>query len=317
MRKKIFAFFAALILLLSLGACSSDDAVDSKQPTDPPAQNTDSEPSQEPSPATSTPAPVEKLEEAGTLGDYAVEIHGFELAKDYSGNPAIIISYTFTNNGENATSGMVALSDIAYQNGVELDTAIISGNDIGSNNMKDVKTGVSIELQAAFLLSSETAPVEYEVSEFASFSDEKLGKTFEIAEGGETVLAVAPSGPVSGTLGDYDVSVVSHRLSKDYKDAPAIIVTFGFTNNGDDSSNFLTAISCKAFQDGVQLGTAIMRGEDSGNGGSQLRNIKPGVGIEVSVAYLLTSDTSPVELEIEEFFSFSGDKIEDSIDITQ
>ena len=145
LQKKIFAFFAALILLLSLGACSSDDAVDSKQPTDPPAQNTDSR-----------------------------------------------FSPTFHRRKRQIQRLHIP--------------------------------------QVRFRWKAKKPP-----------------------EGGETVLAVAPSGPVSGTLGDYDVSVVSHRLSKDYKDAPAIIVTFGFTNNGDDSSNFLTAISCKAFQDGVQL----------------------------------------------------------------
>lgn len=315
MKKKFLAFAAASVLLLSLSACASGDVAESNQPTEPPAQNTQAEPSQDPHPATPAPAPAEALEAAGALGDYAVEIHEFELTSDYSGNSAVIISYSFTNNAEEAISGMVALSDIAYQNGVQLDTAIITDRDIGSDNMKDIKTGASIELQAAFLLSSNTAPVEFEVSEFASFSDKKLGKTFEIAEGGETVLTAAPSGSVSGALGDYDVSVVSHKLSKDYQDASAVVVTLGFTNNGNKVSNFMTAISCKAFQDGVQLDTAIITGDDGGNGSSQLRNVKPGAGTEVSVAYLLTSDTSPVELEIEELFSLSGDKVETVIDI--
>ena len=318
MKKKVVALMLSATLTLSLAACGdTGTTTESKAPSEPPVQNTQNEPSLDPQPATPVPAPIEALEESGALGDFGVDIHEFELVEDYNGNPAIIISYSFTNNGEDTTSGMVALSDIAYQNGVQLDTAIITGRDIGSNNMKDIKTGASIELQAAFLLSSNTAPVEFEVSEFASFSDKKLGKTFEIAEGGETVLTAAPSGSVSGALGDYAVSVVSHKLSKDYQDAPAVVVTLGFTNNGNKASNFMTAISCKAFQDGVQLDTAIITGDDSGSGESQLRNVKPGAGVEVSVAYLLTSDTSPVEFEVEEFLSFSGDKIEASIDITQ
>lgn len=239
------------------------------------------------------------------------------MSKDYSDAPAIIVSYTFTNNGEEAASGMVSLSATAYQNGVQLETAIVSGQDIGEEQMKEIKQGASIELKSAFTLLSETAPVEFEISEFASFSNEKLGKTFQISESGETVLAVAPTGEVSGDLGDYTVSVVSHKLSKDYQGASAVIVSLGFTNNGKDTDNFMGSISCKAFQDGVQLETAIITGEDSGSGESQMKNVRPGAGIEVSVAYVLTSDTSPVELEIEEFMSFSSDKIETSIDITK
>lgn len=315
MKQKIFALFVTLTMLFPLTACTSDEAPGSTSPTTEPPQTTQGEPSQAIQPTEPTPAQV--LEASGTLGNYAVEIHDSELVDDYSGNPAIVISYSFTNNAEEATSGMVALSDIAYQNGIQLDAAIVTNRDVGTDKMKDIKTGASIELQAAFSLTSETAPVEFEVSELVSFSDEKLGKTFEIAEGGKTVLAVAPSGSVSGSLGDYNISVVSHKLSKDYQDAPAIIITLGFTNNGAKAANFMTSTTCKAFQDGVQLNTAIITGEDSGNGSSQLRNVKPGAGTEVSVAYLLTSDTSPVELEIEGFLSFSSDKVETSIDITQ
>lgn len=315
MKKKILASALSLIVLFALSACSVEDSTSSKQPDSTPYQATQDDPIQTVQPT--EPASAETLEEAGALGDYAVEIHDSELTKDYNGNPAIIISYSFTNNAEDAISGMVALSNIAFQNGVQLDTAIITGRDIGTDQMKDIKTGATIELQAAFLLTSDTAPVEFEVSELISFSSEKLGKIFEISEGGETVLSVAPSGSISGTLGDYNVSVVSHKLSKDYQDAPAVIVTLGFTNNGNDNANFMTAISCKAFQDGVQLDTAILTGDDGGNGASQLRNVKPGAGTEVSVAYLLTSDVSPIEFEIEEYISFSGDKIETSFDIAQ
>lgn len=311
--KKMIAFALAGAMALSLTACGTPNSEkESKAPEEEQSEAVESMP--EPSPK---PTPVENLESSGALGDYSVDIHDFELSEDYNGEPAIIVSYTFTNDGADATSGMAALTDTAYQNGVQLDTAIITGQDIGQDQMKDIKTGASIELKAAFLLASETAPVEFEVSELLSFSDEKLGKTFQIAEGGETVLSVAPSGSVAGDLGDCSVSVVSHKLSDDYEGKPAVVITFGFTNNGSKSTNFMTSISCKAFQDGVQLESAIITGEDSGNSTSQMRNVKPGAGTDVSAAYLLTSDTSPVELEIEEFMSFSNEKIETSIDIAE
>lgn len=309
--KKILSIMLAGAMVLSLASCGSTGSDGSGgDEANAPGEVMDNTP--EPSKA---PAPAKKLEESGSIGDYQIEIHDFELSQDYNGASAIIIGYTFTNNGDEATSGMVALSEIAYQNGVQLDTAVITGQGIGEDKMKDIKTGASIDLKSAFLLTSETAPVEFEVSEFMSLSDERLGKTFQIADGGETVLSVAPSGSVSGTLGNYVVSVVSHKLSEDYEGNPAVVVTFGFTNNGDEASNFMTSLSYKAFQDGVQLESAVITGDDSGNGDSQMRNVKPGAGTEVSAAYLLTSSTSPVELEIEEFMSFSDEKIETTIDI--
>lgn len=318
--KKCLALMLAAALALSLAACGGSGQGRESDPPGSPSQAADrtSEPaiptpSATPAPAT---APVEQLEGSGTLGDYAAEIHGFELSEDYSGAPAILVSYTFTNNAEEAASGMVSLSATAYQNGVQLETAIVSEQDIGADQMKEIKQGASIELSSAFVLLSETAPVEFELSEAFSFSEEKLGKTFQISQGGVTVLSVAPTGDVSGDLGDHTVSVVSHKLSKDYQGAAAIVVSLGFTNNGTDTDNFLGSISCKAFQDGVELETAILSDEDSGNGESQLKNVRPGAGIEVSVAYVLTSDTSPVELELEELFGFSDDKIETSIDLT-
>lgn len=319
MKKRIIPILLAGTLMLSLSACG-DAGKDAG--SNPPSGAQESvtapatEPTVEPSPSSPEPAPSETLEESGTIGDYGVEIHDFELAQDYAGENAIIVSYTFTNNGAETVSGMVALSGTAYQNGVQLDTAVITGQDIGGDQMKDIKTGASIELKSAFLLTSDTAPVEFEISKLMDFSGEKLGKTFQIAEGGETVLSVAPSGGVSWDLGNYTVSVVSYKLSKDYQDAPAVVVLLGFTNNSKDTGNYMSSIICKAFQDGVELENAIMSGEDVGVGESQLRNVKPGAGTAVSVAYLLTSDTSPVELEIEEFMSFSA-KIETSLDIAK
>jgi len=68
----------------------------------------------------SLPNPEPVLESAGSLGDYAVDIKDATLTKDYKGNPAIVITYSYTNNGDDAKSAMVALRNVAYQNGVQL-----------------------------------------------------------------------------------------------------------------------------------------------------------------------------------------------------
>jgi len=210
---------------------------------------------------------------------------------------------------------MFALSYKAYQNGVQLDSAIIMDNSVynADDLMKDVQPGASIDVVAAYSLSSETAPVEFEVEEIISFSDEMLGKTFEIAEGGVTELSVAPGSDTAQTIDDYAVSIISYKIGEDYQGKKAIIFDLGFTNNGDKATSFALAIDFSAFQDGVELETAILHDDDLS--GSSIRDVKPGAGIETMAAFVLTNDTSPVEIEIKPFLSFSSDEIKTEINI--
>ena len=210
---------------------------------------------------------------------------------------------------------MFALSYKAYQNGVQLDSAIIMDNSVynADDLLKDVQPGASIDVVAAYSLSSETAPVEFEVEEIISFSDEMLGKTFEIAEGGVTELSVAPGSDTAQTIDDYAVSIISYKIGEDYQGKKAIIFDLGFTNNGDKATSFALAIDFSAFQDGVELETAILHDDDLS--GSSIRDVKPGAGIETMAAFVLTNDTSPVEIEIKPFLSFSSDEIKTEINI--
>lgn len=315
--KRVFALLLCTMLVLSLAACGEPV----KTPDSPPAQQQETPAATQKSTQPTVPTEAEtepqaaSLETAGDLGDYHVEITGFELANDYEGKPAIVVGYTYTNNGAESAVPAWSVHAIAYQNGVQLDTAIIGDDSVldAADQLKEIQTGASIEIKEAYLLSSDTAPVEFEIAELISFDDTKLGETFEIADGGVTTLSAAPAGDPTKDLGDYTVSVVSYKRSQDYEGTPAIIVTLGFTNNGDKTSSFATSMSCKAFQDGVELDTAIITGEDSGNGESQMRYVKPGAGISVTVAFVLSSETSPVSLEIEEIFNYAGEKIEAAI----
>lgn len=198
---------------------------------------------------------------------------------------------------------------------MQLDSAIIMDNSVynADDLMKDVQPGASIDVVAAYSLSSETAPVEFEVEEIISFSDEMLGKTFEIAEGGVTELSVAPGSDTAQTIDDYAVSIISYKIGEDYQGKKAIIFDLGFTNNGDKATSFALAIDFSAFQDGVELETAILHDDDLS--GSSIRDVKPGAGIETMAAFVLTNDTSPVEIEIKPFLSFSSDEIKTEINI--
>lgn len=116
--------------------------------------------------------------------DYAVTIDGCEVAQDYQGNPAIVVTYTWTNNSDKATSFMVAIDDAAFQNGVELDSAILSFTDDRfdtNSTMNEVQPGATQTVQQAFLLDDQS-DVRVECTELISFSDALLAEaTFAVA----------------------------------------------------------------------------------------------------------------------------------------
>lgn len=117
------------------------------------------------------------------LGDYSVVIDSCRLSTSWDDEPIIIVKYVFTNNGEDSASFFSSLNDKAYQNGVGLNrcyTAIDSANYSEDNQTKDIKKGASLEVEVAYRLNDTTTDVEIEVSEFISFSDKKITKTFSI-----------------------------------------------------------------------------------------------------------------------------------------
>lgn len=120
----------------------------------------------------------------GALGDYKIEIKDATLTEDYAGKPALVVTYSFTNNSDTEQSFMVAVSDQAYQDGVQLQTTVPAfGSDIDtSSQMSNIKPGATIEVPAIYSLSNTTSDVEVEVSELISLSDAKVVKTFSIAQ---------------------------------------------------------------------------------------------------------------------------------------
>ena len=117
------------------------------------------------------------------LGDYAVEIKSARLSEDYEGKPAVIITYGFTNNGDDEAAMYTSLTDKVYQEGIECEQAYFmadSANYNSDNQSKSIKKGVTLDVEVAYKLNNTDSPVEVEVSEFISFSDKKVTKTFEI-----------------------------------------------------------------------------------------------------------------------------------------
>lgn len=131
--------------------------------------------------------------------------------------------------------------------------------------------------------------------------------------------AKADSASDNGTLGKYTVAIESARLSKDYKGNPVVVVKYKFTNNGDEATAFMTAVSGKAFQDGVELPIAVVdsTSDKKYNSEDSLKQIKKGASIEVEQGYSLSNKTSKIEVEASELVSFSGEKLTKDFDATK
>lgn len=119
--------------------------------------------------ATATPA----------ASDYEVTIDGVTMGTDYQGAPAAIVTYTWTNNSDKATSFAVALMAKCFQNGVQCETAIVT--DLDSNYMTEIKPGASTTVQLGYVVP-DTSDITVEVTKLISFSNDVLAeKTFSLA----------------------------------------------------------------------------------------------------------------------------------------
>lgn len=159
----------AAVFALCLTGCSGEPTESGGQP----AQSNAVE--------TTSPAPENEQTGAGSLGDYSVEILSARKSTDYEDKDAIIIRYNFTNNSDEAASFMFATQSKAFQDGVELEMAMMMDDTYNSQDLtKEIKPGASIEVEKAFVLNGDS-PVEAEVTELISFDDEeKIEKTFDL-----------------------------------------------------------------------------------------------------------------------------------------
>lgn len=187
MKKKLTLFCALLAMILALSACGGDSGSKDSYKEDTKKETTETKTdTAESKPEEKEPekAPSGKMEKSGDLGDYHVEIKDAFLTKDYEGHPAMVVTYAWTNNSDETTSAMVSVSEKAFQDGVQLDTAIlmsVEGYESGTS-MKDVRPGTTIDIQCAYILTSETSVVEFEITEWISFNDNMVTSNFDPAE---------------------------------------------------------------------------------------------------------------------------------------
>lgn len=105
--------------------------------------------------------------------------------------------------------------------------------------------------------------------------------------------------------GKYNIGILSVSKTKDYEGKDAVVVNFRYTNNSEETKSFMLAVASKAFQNNVELESAIVMSNNSYSSENQLKDVKPGGTIEVQKAFVL-QDNSPVTVEVGPLFSFSS-----------
>lgn len=178
MKREYVALLMSCVLAGSLGlfGCSSESSTENEGDESSGSQTVEASQAEESS-------EEEQAQESNS--DYEVSIDGYVVTTDYEGNPAIVVTYTWTNNSDSATSFMVAIDAAAFQNGVELDSAYISSSsevDYDSTaSMKEVKSGSTQTVQEAYTLDDQS-DVTIECTELFSFSDDILAEaTFSVS----------------------------------------------------------------------------------------------------------------------------------------
>lgn len=101
---------------------------------------------------------------------------------------------------------------------------------------------------------------------------------------------------------EYAVTIDGAQLTTDYDGKPAAIVTYTFTNNSDEEEAFGTACSADVYQNGVECQLAMGVDADY-ESGSSMQKLQPGATSQVQLAYEL-QDTSPIDVKVEEAFTF-------------
>jgi hypothetical protein len=110
----------------------------------------------------------------GEIGDYICTIKSAEIVKNWTGKDSVKITYEFTNNSSDAESFDLALSDDVYQDGVGLETTFVDADDDDWGIDVKIKPGTTKEVAKVYELRDTKTPLEIEISELISFSDDKL-----------------------------------------------------------------------------------------------------------------------------------------------
>lgn len=174
----------ALLSAVLLSACGSSTATapeTSTETTQEQSATTAEETAEEAQTEESQEEVQEEAEAPIVQSDYEVTSDGVRVAEDWEGNPAVVVSLTYTNNSEETTSFAATLMVQVFQNGISRDIAILMDGNENDNYLTDIRPGTTIAIDLPYELE-DMSDIEVEVTELFSFSNDKLAEaTFSLS----------------------------------------------------------------------------------------------------------------------------------------
>lgn len=107
-----------------------------------------------------------------------------------------------------------------------------------------------------------------------------------------------------GTLGDYDIEIISAERSETPDGEDAVSITYKWTNNSEANDCFEFCFFVEVFQSDIECTQYY-----SGNG-KESANIRPGVTMELSIQYVLNDDSGDIDIEVSSYTGlFSSENV--------
>lgn len=164
----ILGVIIAVIIVIAVAASGSES-------------NDDTNASSNESTTVSSVNAEKKETDENTIGDFKYVVKGAKLTKDWEGKDAVLITYEFTNNSDSPISFDGSLDDKLYQDGIELESAILSDdNESKLFDTVDLKPGITKEVKKAYLLRNKKSEIEVEIQELFSLSDDMIKTTINL-----------------------------------------------------------------------------------------------------------------------------------------
>lgn len=162
----IGAIIAVIALILGLGSSegsSANTAADS--PTTTATQTPSTTVTQTPAPQ--VPADALVLGKPIAFDNFTITVQSIEMTEDFRGDPALKITYDWTNTSDKTTRPFITFGFKAFQNGVETDGPLaVKGVDFGTGQ-REVQPGATITgAERAVGISDINAPLELHLVEY-------------------------------------------------------------------------------------------------------------------------------------------------------
>lgn len=163
------ALVLGLFFAMALGSSSSTSESKKTDDTTKARDTTEAQDKTETTTAATTQAVIE-IGKPINVGDYEVTVTDVILTKDYKDKPAITVMYDWTNNSDETKAPIYAVSFKVFQDGKELETAIITSDDL-ADPLGEVRPNISVEGLGRSFITTSQSELEIEISELISFGD--------------------------------------------------------------------------------------------------------------------------------------------------